>query len=334
LRRAARLTVRALQAAAALALLGAVIWVAGPRRIVELIGSTDLKLVGVAAGAFGCTAVLRGLRLLLLLPRHTLRLDRATLVAVAAQAASQVVPARLGELALPLLLGRVCRLDLVSGAATLLAARALDMAALGAWTVAACAAASATHPAVWTAGALLLAAPLLLPWLTGGLDRIAAHWSSRAGAARRWAERVHRLHAAVVELGASRIRLALAGASSLAMWGGVWVLTWFLLAAMGHRWPPLTVAAGSAVASITNILPVNLVANLGTLEAGWTAAFSTLGVPLETAAATGLAAHLWSLLLTVAFGACAWVLLHWLTANNAGSTHPADRGTAESDPSL
>jgi len=48
---------------------------------------------------------------------------------------------------------------------------------------------------------------------------------------------------------------------------------------------------------------------VGPLEVGWTAAFHALGVPLETAAATGVACHLWSLLFTAVLGAAAWLAL-------------------------
>lgn len=93
------------------------------------------------------------------------------------------------------------------------------------------------------------------------------------------------------------------------MWAALWSLAWYLLAAMGYRWPPTEVVAGSTVASFANLLPFNLVGNLGTLEAGWTAAFVALGVPVEVAAATGFASHLWALVFAAIFGALSWVVL-------------------------
>jgi uncharacterized membrane protein YbhN (UPF0104 family) len=86
-------------------------------------------------------------------------------------------------------------------------------------------------------------------------------------------------------------------------------VAWILLVAMGHRWPPSSVVAGSAAAAVANLLPFNLVGNLGTLEAGWTAAFTALGVPLQVAAATGFAAHLWGLVFAAFFGLLAWAIL-------------------------
>jgi uncharacterized membrane protein YbhN (UPF0104 family) len=84
---------------------------------------------------------------------------------------------------------------------------------------------------------------------------------------------------------------------------------------MGHRWPPAKVVAGATAAAVANLLPFNLIGNLGTLEAGWTAAFNTLGVPLQVAAATGFAAHLWSLIFAAFFGALAWATLSFLSKN-------------------
>jgi uncharacterized protein (TIRG00374 family) len=111
-------------------------------------------------------------------------------------------------------------------------------------------------------------------------------------------------------------RLLAAAVASVIMWGLQWGVAWVLLTAMGHRWPPATVVAGSTAASVANLLPFNLVGNLGTLEAGWTAAFTALGVPLEVAAATGLAAHLWGLIFAAVFGAIAWTALSLTTREN------------------
>jgi hypothetical protein len=87
---------------------------------------------------------------------------------------------------------------------------------------------------------------------------------------------------------------------------------------MGWDWPVLRVVAGSAAASVANLVPVNLVANLGTLEAGWTAAFTALGVPVEDAAASGVAAHLWALLFAGGYGAAGWAAVALGTRRGAG----------------
>jgi uncharacterized membrane protein YbhN (UPF0104 family) len=91
------------------------------------------------------------------------------------------------------------------------------------------------------------------------------------------------------------------------MWGVVWVFTWLLLVAMGFHWPLYQVVAGSAAASLANLIPVNLIGNLGTLEAGWTVAFKAMGYGVEEAAASGLAAHLWALTFAAVYGTVAWL---------------------------
>ena len=68
-------------------------------------------------------------------------------------------------------------------------------------------------------------------------------------------------------------------------------------------------SAGASAAAVTNLLPFNLFGNLGTLEAGWTAAFAALGIPVQTAAASGLAAHLWGLIFAAFFGVVGWAAL-------------------------
>ena len=96
---------------------------------------------------------------------------------------------------------------------------------------------------------------------------------------------------------------------SIVMWGFQWAVAWNLLVAMGYRWTPTSVVAGSAASAAANLLPFNLIGNLGTLEAGWTAAFTALGIPLQVAAATGVATHLWGLIFAAFFGLLAWLVL-------------------------
>jgi uncharacterized protein (TIRG00374 family) len=295
----------------ALALIVAVVVVARPQAVWELLRATEGRGLVLAVGAAAAALVLRGARLALLLPPATLRPLSAVVIAGAAQAAALFVPARAGELALPWLLSRVARREGAAGVGTLLAARALDLAGLGVWAgVALVAVCGLDQPlALVGAGALLLPA-LLLPRCVAVADRLAQATLGRGGTrARSWALTVHRLAESISVLAQRPGRLAAAAACSLAMWAAVWAMTWLLLAAMGFVWPLPMVVAGSAVASVANLLPLNLIANLGTLEAGWTAAFRALGIPLAEAAATGVAAHLWALVIAAAFGAVAWAVV-------------------------
>ena len=170
--------------------------------------------------------------------------------------------------------------------------------------------------ALLLAAAALMAAPALaLPVTLGVVDRLAAAVAARWGG--RWvvvAARVGQVVTAVGELGRAPLRVVAAAACSLVTWGAIWLSTWWLLTALGFMWPLDQVVAGSAVASLASVVPLNLVANFGTLEAGWTAAFAWLGVPLEVAAASGVACHLWSLLFAALLGALGWGWLALVTS--------------------
>jgi uncharacterized protein (TIRG00374 family) len=295
----------------ALALIVIVLAVAGPREVWGMLRRSDLAWVLAGAAAAGGALALRGLRLVLLLPAGRLRPVEATLVAAAAQAAALFVPARAGELALPLLLRRVAGWEVAPGVGTLLASRTLDLASLGLWSgIAVVAILGPLHPLAAVAAVCLVVPPLLLPVTLAAADRLALRClAPRGQRGRRWARRIRRVARSVDALRREPRRLAGAVAASVAMWALLWALAWFLLKAMGYRWPAWHVVAGSAVASLANLLPVNLIGNLGTLEAGWTSAFIALGIPAEVAAATGLASHLWALLFAAVYGAAAWVVL-------------------------
>lgn len=302
---------RFLGATAALVLVAAVLMLAGPDRVWRLLRETDpIRLLAAWLGA-GLATLLRGARLSWLLPAGRLGLPGATVIAAAAQAAALFVPLRLGELALPWLLRRSIAWEAAAGVGTLLVARALDLAALGAWAGAALLLLGGLEgPLVPVAIAALLGPPLLLPAALAGADRLAfCLLAPRGRRGRRWARWVRRLHQAMVEVRQRPLRLLAAATASLLMWGAVWTFTWMLLLAMGFAWPLDKVVAGSAAASLANLIPLNLIANLGTLEAGWTAAFKALGFSVEEAAASGLAAHLWALAFAAVYGAGAWLIV-------------------------
>lgn len=303
---------RVVSVAIAVLLVALTLWIARPAAVWGLLVGARPALLAAAAAASLAALVFRGLRLVQLLPPGQLGLRRGVAVAVLSQAAATFVPARLGELALPALLKRTAGRDFSASVGTLLTTRTLDVAALGAWLAIASAVLAEDHGGLPAALAvvLLVVPPLLLPTAMAVADRTATRClAPRGRRARRWARRVRRVRYEIERVAGRRGRLTAAFAASLAMWAALWTLAWLLLRAMGFGWSWWTVTAGSAIASGTNLLPVNAVGNLGTLEAGWTAAFVVLGVPLEVAAATGLACHLWSLVFIAVYGAAAWALL-------------------------
>jgi uncharacterized protein (TIRG00374 family) len=307
----ARLAGRLAGAAVAVALLVTVLYVARPSRVWELLQATELRYLGLAAATSAAFLGARGLRLLLLIKDSSASWLSATLVAAAAQAAALFAPARTGELALPWLVSRTTGCSLSAGVGTLLAARTLDIATLGVWCAISVLAVRGLDAPLALAVSLLLLVPVLaLPATLIAADRIALRTLAPRGVAgRRWAHRIRRVRRELDRLRRNPGRFLAAAVISVVMWGLQWTVAGILLVAMGYRWPPIHVVAGSSAAAVANLLPFNLVGNLGTLEAGWTAAFTALGVPLQTAAASGLAAHLWGLVFAAFFGLVGWVVL-------------------------
>ena len=307
----ARLVGRFAGAAVAVALLGGVLYVARPSQVWGLLQATDLRYLGIAAATSAAFLGARGLRLRLLLEYSSVSWLRATLLAAAAQAAALFAPARTGELALPWLASRTTGCSLSSGVGTLLAARTLDIAALGVWCAISVLAVRGLDAPLALAVSLLLLLPVLaLPATVIVAERLAVRTLAPRGVAgRRWSRRIRRVRQELDRLRRNPGRFLTAALISVVMWGLQWAVAGILLVAMGYRWPPTHVVAGASAAAAANLLPFNLVGNLGTLEAGWTAAFTALGIPLQTAAASGLAAHLWGLIFAAFFGIFGWAAL-------------------------
>jgi uncharacterized protein (TIRG00374 family) len=295
----------------ALILIIATLVLARPATVWDLLRTSDpLYLIAAAATAAAALAF-RGLRLMLFVGPAAIGVTRATLVAAAAQAAAFFVPARLGELALPLLLQRVAGLDLAAGVGTLLTVRTLDLAATGVWGgISILVIWGFDHPVALLIALCFLIPPLLLPVVLRVFERLALRCLAvRGRRGRRWTRRIRRVRLSVADLSERPGRLLAAFAASVVMYGLLWLGGWLLVTATGFDWPPIHVAAASVAASLSTLLPFNLIGNLGTLEAGWTAVFTVLGVPLDVAAATGLVTHLWSLLFAAVYGLIAWALL-------------------------
>ena len=304
-------TGRLASAAVALALTVAVVVVGGPARIWALVTGVTWAPLGAAFAALGGAMALRGLRLRLLLATGELTVRESITVAVAAQAVALFAPARLGELALPWLLTRVGTRDPSAAIGTLLATRALDLSALGVWaSVALLIHGASSGPTVVVGVCLLVALPFALPTVARTVERSAVRTVAPLGLrGRRWAHRARRIRREPDLHAARPLQLAAAYAAALGVWALIWLMTFLLLVAMAIRWPWWTVVTGSTAAAVASWVPLAAVGAVGPLEAGWTAAFHALGVPLDVAAATGLACHLWSLLFTAVLGVAAWIVL-------------------------
>jgi uncharacterized membrane protein YbhN (UPF0104 family) len=297
---------------AAAALIAAVVVLAGPERLWRLLAGADPRWLAAAAFAAAADYLLLGVRLVLLTADRRLGVVRASAVAAAARAAALFLPMRTGEAVLPLLLRRVGAQPLSAGVAVLVVARTLDVANIVAWGAAGLlVVGGAGVPAAAAAAVTLLVAPVLvLPRVAAIADALAVRLLAGRGRGwRRWAHRVRRVHRSVDGIHRRPRLLLLSGIVSLAHWSLVWGAAWILLRAVSFEWPIAEVVLGSAIASVSAALPINLLANLGSVEAGWTAAFVALGRTVEDAAASGLAIHLLALCLSFAYGVAGWLVI-------------------------
>lgn len=76
----------------------------------------------------------------------------------------------------------------------------------------------------------------------------------------------------------------------------------FLVIGMSYQIPILQLIIANAVASITNVIPINSIGSFGTLELGWAGALLLFGVPKEIAVSSGFNFHILALTFTITLG--------------------------------
>lgn len=302
---------------AGLVLAVALLLAAEPREVVALALSARPPQVFLAL-AFACaTATLRGLRLRLLAGRE-LRLARAAPVAAAAQLASVALPLRIGEFAMVPLLQAAGVPGAVRGLSVLVIVRVLDLLALLAWVALATGMVGGS-PAAAAATLVILAGVLSLGSAVGAraLRRLAGRWRSRSDWRRRSLSQLLRVRSQLSHLAHSPLRGTAVVAVSLAVWGSIWGTTWALVRAIGLAWPAVPLMVGVVGAGVGSSLPFSFVGNLGTQEAGWTAALAAVGIDPRAALAAGFACHLWNLGFNLVLGLAGGA---WLAAVQPGSS--------------
>lgn len=257
-----------------------------------------------AAGAFYLlTLAARAARLMLLfapLSRRPFPPGAAMDLAVVGTFANHVMPLRTGELAFVLLPRLTGAVGTDRALLALLTARVYDALALLLITAGAVALAmpgEGLWPVIlWAA---LLGIAMAAFRLDFGLRLLrtalgAAGCRSRgrvAGWLARLGRFASRLHEGSLLLRGPRSAAGLL-AASLVAWAALLCFFGSLLAAFGMALPAASVVLGSVGASLAQLMPVGAIGSFGTFEAGWTGGFTAMGLSLEQAVASGLAAHL------------------------------------------
>lgn len=282
---------------------------ARPAAILGYLKATETSALLVAFGLHGALLTCRSWRLRLL-SRGELPLLPSVLLFSTVQAASALLPWRLGELLLPPLAKAARNSRLAKGAFWWLGGRFFDLWSLAA--LAALAAALRLLPAVVLPPAFLLLTFLTLLWCTAPV-RLPWRWLGRLAPSRRWVRGLWRFRYALTsfqkEKGFQRISFAL----SLGGWLLVAAYTGVLASGMGTELSPRQVLLAVVGAALGAAIPLAGLGNLGPLEAGFASALSLGGIPMQEALALGFALHFWTLLFQLLLGAAAFFALFRLS---------------------
>lgn len=313
--------------------------------IVMLANPAELERTFVAIGWSGVlqlgmicmtTQVLRTCRFAVSIPEAKRpNLGRLFGIVSIHQFLNHLLPARLGEVSFPWLLGRHSRNSKVSGLSVLLVVRMQELLTLAVLFVCVLPLVMAGENktaflALWGGGVtvLLLVLNSMLPGLLALLSRLlrrlpldpVSRPARLVARAREVAEAVE------TEL---RVRVPVKRQLlTFALTIGIW-LTTFLLSYRAMRLSGIHVdypqtIIGSSMSSLSNILPLNSFGSFGSLEVGWTFGFKLVGVMPREALATGFVLHILGLSYLAAAALPSWL---WLETR-LGSGSPRLSGSA------
>jgi hypothetical protein len=331
---ASRLVLSVAAAAALLWILarwGGVDWAECWRTLRALSPATFAGALAIHLGIY----LVRAQRFRLLLPAG----ERPSLVATlwissAHNLATYVLPAKTGEATFVLYMKGVCDVSAGAGLASLVVSRLLDLAVMtgvGALTVVYLAATGRWSGPAWAAAAC--AAGLGLASLMGTWISFRGSWLVAGGRAfLRWilprgslTERLdglgERLGRALADT-PSGLR-GTAAALSAVIWAGIFLF--YTVLARGFGVPEhvglFETVFGSGAAVLTNLLPINPFAGLGTQETGWVMGFAMVGVSRAESFPTGLAVHLVQLVDTLLLGIAGHVYMGFARSRPARDGH-------------
>jgi uncharacterized protein (TIRG00374 family) len=105
-----------------------------------------------------------------------------------------------------------------------------------------------------------------------------------------------------------RLNLRLFGYSIL-LWLVLFLIFWRILQLVGFNVSFSEVILGSSLANLTQLLPINTLGNLGTLEAGWVVGFALLGFDSYKTLTAGVVMHAIVVLAAGTYAIASWVIL-------------------------
>lgn len=276
-----------------------------PTTLAQTIGRLNLSEIGVLASLYSATMVLRILRIRYALgERPAPKPLQLIYASVLHQFFNHIIPARLGELSLPYFLHRRCDIPLTKAATVLIAIRFFDLLILllfGAialllllqsqlevsinigLSLFAIGALVAGSILAWIGFVYFLDLKIKSPICEYDRKKLAAYLHRIRGFAARVQEEFRSNWPAAKQ--------ATTLCNSILIWLTLLAFFHYFLHFAGYEVTIRQTMIGSAIANLTQLLPINSLGSIGTLEAGWTAGFHLAGLPVEVGVATGLLMH-------------------------------------------
>jgi len=98
-------------------------------------------------------------------------------------------------------------------------------------------------------------------------------------------------------------------AYSILIWLVLFLLFWRVLQLVGFYISFSEVILGSSLATLTQLLPINTLGNIGTLEAGWVLGFTMLGFDSYKTLTAGIVMHVIVILSAGVYAIFSWIAL-------------------------
>jgi uncharacterized protein (TIRG00374 family) len=243
-----------------------------------------------------------------------------TLIAVVHNAANQLMPMRSGELAYPFLLKRFHGHLFGKGTASLLYIRFFELFVLAIIFVIALIGYAGIKRGfdlyqISIGVAVLLPLTVViwssLPKLTGLGSHFLTWWAQgHSGAVFDIARRVSHLLASISEelkVAKSPVVHMATGVLTIVNWFCLFTIFYLVLHGVGIFVTVNEIVIGSAIASLTQFIPVGTLGNFGSMEAGWTVGFVMVGVDMRSALNSGLVMHLMVFSYSILLAIVSWL---------------------------
>jgi len=261
----------------------------------------DLLWLGAALVIFSINYALRTLRFLTLLHAPELSVRKLAGVTTVYGMFNYLLPAKSGELTYVVLINRYLPIDIPHAAATLISARFFDFGVI-----------ALVLPVVLVAfyrvfpGTMIQASILYLVIVSGAVVGLLVYLrrsrprSSQSG----WSKMVQGLR--IIDQRRQYPDL-------LVLTGGIWLCVYTnfycIVASIGYEPSFIQMIVVSIILVPLTLLPVQGVANIGTHEAAWVAAFSLFGEPLETSLRIAVTTHVVLFVFVLILGGVGYALL-------------------------